>query len=84
MPADQTPDMQMVKVSDLNKGKLTRRAKGVPQGSPVSPLLSNILLHELDKELEHRGHHYVRYADGRLTLKWLWNAAHDQTPSHAV
>ena len=45
------------------KGKLTRRTKGVPQGSPLSPLLSNILLHELDKELEHRGHRYVRYAD---------------------
>ena len=33
------------------------------QGSPLSPLLSNILLHELDKELEKRGHRYVRYAD---------------------
>jgi RNA-directed DNA polymerase len=45
------------------KGKLTKRTKGVPQGSPVSPLLSNIMLHELDKELEKRGHRYVRYAD---------------------
>jgi group II intron reverse transcriptase/maturase len=44
-------------------GKLTRRTKGVPQGSPLSPLLSNIMLHELDKELERRGHRYVRYAD---------------------
>jgi len=44
-------------------GKLTRRTKGVPQGSPLSPLLSNIMLHELDKELEKRGHRYVRYAD---------------------
>lgn len=44
-------------------GKLTRRIKGVPQGSPLSPLLSNIMLHELDKELEKRGHRYVRYAD---------------------
>lgn len=44
-------------------GKLTRRTKGVPQGSPLSPLLSNIMLHELDKELEWRGHRYVRYAD---------------------
>lgn len=47
----------------LIKGKLTKRRKGVPQGSPLSPLLSNILLHELDKELEKRGHRYVRYAD---------------------
>lgn len=45
------------------KGKLTKRRKGVPQGSPLSPLLSNIVLHELDKELEKQGHRYVRYAD---------------------
>jgi RNA-directed DNA polymerase len=44
-------------------GKLQKRKKGVPQGSPLSPLLSNILLNELDKELEKRGHRYVRYAD---------------------
>lgn len=44
-------------------GKLQKRTKGVPQGSPLSPLLSNILLNELDKELEKRGHRYVRYAD---------------------
>ena len=47
----------------LIKGKLQKRRKGVPQGSPLSPLLSNILLNELDKELEKRGHRYVRYAD---------------------
>jgi RNA-directed DNA polymerase len=47
----------------LINGKLVRRKKGVPQGSPLSPLLSNIMLHELDKELEKRGHRYVRYAD---------------------
>lgn len=45
------------------KGKLTKRRKGVPQGSPLSPLLSNIMLHELDKELEKQGLRYVRYAD---------------------
>ena len=45
------------------KGKLTKRRKGVPQGSPLSPLLSNIMLHELDKYLETNGHKYVRYAD---------------------
>lgn len=45
------------------KGKLIKRTKGVPQGSPLSPLLSNIMLHELDKELERRGLRYVRYAD---------------------
>ncbi|HBT63199.1 MAG TPA: group II intron reverse transcriptase/maturase, partial [Ruminococcaceae bacterium] len=36
---------------------------GVPQGGPLSPLLSNVMLNELDKELERRGHRYVRYAD---------------------
>ena len=44
-------------------GKLTKRRKGVPQGSPLSPLLSNIMLHELDSYLEYNGHKYVRYAD---------------------
>jgi group II intron reverse transcriptase/maturase len=47
----------------LINGKLTKRRKGVPQGSPLSPLLSNIMLHELDKELEKRKLPYVRYAD---------------------
>ena len=36
---------------------------GTPQGGPLSPLLSNIVLNELDKELEKRGHPFVRYAD---------------------
>ena len=44
-------------------GKLKKRRKGVPQGSPLSPLLSNIILNELDKELTKRSHRYVRYAD---------------------
>lgn len=44
-------------------GKLQKRKKGVPQGSPLSPLLSNILLHQLDKELTRRGLKFVRYAD---------------------
>ena len=47
----------------LINGKLTKRRKGVPQGSPLSPLLSNIMLHEMDKELERQGLRYVRYAD---------------------
>ena len=47
----------------LINGKLTKRRKGVPQGSPLSTLLSNIMLNELDKELEKQGLRYVRYAD---------------------
>lgn len=41
---------------------------GVPQGGPLSPLLSNIMLNELDKELERRGHKFVRYADDIVIL----------------
>ena len=44
-------------------GKLVKRRKGVPQGSPLSPLLSNIMLNVLDKEMEKQGLRYVRYAD---------------------
>lgn len=44
-------------------GKLQKRRKGIPQGSPLSPLLSNIMLHELDRELEKQGSRFVRYAD---------------------
>ena len=43
--------------------EVTKRKLGMPQGGPLSPLLSNILLDELDKELERRGHHFCRYAD---------------------
>ena len=52
-----------LRVPILINGKLVRRRKGVPQGSPISPILSNIILHELDKELERGGLLYVRYAD---------------------
>jgi group II intron reverse transcriptase/maturase len=44
-------------------GKFEPTKLGVPQGGPLSPLLSNIMLNELDKELELRGHRFVRYAD---------------------
>ncbi len=50
------------------KGRLQSTRKGVPQGGPLSPLLANILLDDLDKELEKRGHKFVRYADDFIIL----------------
>ena len=47
----------------MNDGDLSETNEGTPQGSPLSPLLSNILLHRLDLELEKRGHKFCRYAD---------------------
>ena len=52
-----------LRVPIMIKGKLVKRRKGVPQGSPLSPLLSNIMLNELDRELKEEGFRYVRYAD---------------------
>jgi len=49
-------------------GRREETRKGVPQGGPLSPLLANILLDDLDKELEKRGHRFVRYADDFLIL----------------
>jgi RNA-directed DNA polymerase len=71
----------------MDGGIETPREEGTPQGGPLSPLLSNILLDELDKELEQRGHAFVRYADDcniyvnteaaghrvmRSLDEWLW------------
>ena len=47
----------------LKDGKLIKRRIGVPQGSPISPLLANIMLHEMDIEMDRRNLHFVRYAD---------------------
>lgn len=47
----------------MEGGLISPRTEGTPQGGPLSPLLSNILLDELDQELERRGHRFVRYAD---------------------
>jgi group II intron reverse transcriptase/maturase len=57
----------------LNAGAMVRNKFeatkiGVPQGGPLSPLLSNIMLNELDRELEKRGHRFVRYADDMVIL----------------
>ena len=47
----------------MHDGLFSKKEQGMPQGSPLSPLLSNIMLHDLDKELHYRGHSFVRYAD---------------------
>jgi len=47
----------------MQQGLVEPRSEGTPQGGPLSPLLSNILLDDLDKELEKRGHRFCRYAD---------------------
>ncbi len=47
----------------MKQGVCIERAEGMPQGSPLSPLMSNLLLDDLDKELERRGHKFCRYAD---------------------
>jgi len=52
-----------LKAGMMAKGVVSPRTEGTPQGSPLSPLLSNIMLTELDNELERRGHAFCRYAD---------------------
>lgn len=50
------------------RNKFEQTVVGVPQGGPLSPLLSNVMLNELDKEIENRGHRFVRYADDMVVL----------------
>ena len=52
-----------LKAGMFSGGGTTAREEGTPQGGPLSPLLANLLLDRLDKELEQRGHRFVRYAD---------------------
>jgi group II intron reverse transcriptase/maturase len=52
-----------LKAGMMSEGIVSARTEGTPQGGPLSPLLSNILLTDLDRELEHRGHQFCRYAD---------------------
>jgi RNA-directed DNA polymerase len=59
---------KILKSGIMHGGLVNQRISGTPQGSPLSPLLSNIVLDELDKELERRGHRFVRYADDLLIL----------------
>jgi group II intron reverse transcriptase/maturase len=66
----------------MTQGVVIQRVEGTPQGGPLSPLLANVLLDEVDKELERRGHAFVRYADdcnvyvrsrraGERVMQWL-------------
>jgi group II intron reverse transcriptase/maturase len=57
-----------LKAGVVVRNKFEESIEGVPQGGPLSPLLSNIMLNELDKELEKRGHRFVRYADDMVIL----------------
>ncbi|WP_196596311.1 group II intron reverse transcriptase/maturase [Pectinatus frisingensis] len=52
----------------LEHGIYAKTPQGVPQGGPLSPLLSNIMLNELDKEITRRGHEFIRYADDCVIL----------------
>jgi RNA-directed DNA polymerase len=67
----------------IEKGKFVETKIGVPQGGPLSPLLSNIMLNELDKELERRGHKFVRYADDCMILCKSKRAA-QRTLAHII
>lgn len=60
----------------LRSGLVSQRHKGTPQGSPLSPLLSNIVLDELDQELTRRGHRFVRYADDMIIQVGSQQSAH--------
>jgi hypothetical protein len=57
-----------LKAGVVVEGKFERTTKGVPQGSPLSPILSNVVLNEMDHELERRGLKYARWADDFVLL----------------
>jgi RNA-directed DNA polymerase len=68
--AERVADKRMLKLirafleaGVMEDGLVSALDEGTPQGGPLSPLLSNLVLDELDRELERRGHHFVRYAD---------------------
>ena len=73
--AQRVPDRELLKLVGRYlragvsiDGVVHPTAKGTPQGSPLSPMLANLVLDELDKELERRGHRFARYADDILIV----------------
>lgn len=66
---------RFLKAGVMVDGVVMPTDEGTPQGGPLSPLLANVLLNELDRELERRGHHFVRYADDLIILKRSRKAA---------
>lgn len=67
---------RMLKSGVIQEGRWDPTEQGAPQGGPLSPLLSNIVLHQLDMELEARGHRFVRYADDFQVFKSTSRAAY--------
>jgi len=67
---------RVLKSGVIIDGVFHKSPKGCPQGSPVSPILSNIVLNELDHELDRRGHRYCRWADDFVILVKSERAAH--------
>ncbi len=67
--------VRALKAGVIVEGHWEATSKGCPQGSPLSPLLSNIVLNELDRELERRGHRYARWADDFVILTQSERAA---------
>ncbi len=67
----------------MEKGAFQKTTEGVPQGGPLSPLCGNVMLNELDRELERRGHRFVRYADDCIIFCKSRKAA-ERTLRHIV
>jgi len=72
-----------LKAGAVSCGRFEETTIGVPQGGPLSPLLANIMLHELNQELAKRGHWFVRYADDIIIL-CKSKASEKQTLEHIV
>ncbi|WP_253694065.1 reverse transcriptase domain-containing protein, partial [Weizmannia acidilactici] len=65
---------QFLKAGIMENGLVSANEQGTPQGGPLSPLLSNIMLDQLDKELERRNLRFVRYADDCNIYVKSWKA----------